>query len=531
MATSQLGPVGAAREGPHVAARRLLAVAELRGAASRAGRVLTSVVQWYRRPTMRALKRQILRDQERYRRYDDRDNEASRLPATERVHLGGLVLMEAFTPSTVSALHRTLENWPTQRRDRRDELVGMLTRSRRGIGGGWQQLALSMAPTAVLLGDSDQNLDLPEGVEAVWLHLAYPMPSLAVVIATFTLSEQAGDLSNLLRADYQTQVRDVHIHLRGRGARWQRMMPWVRPVRHGHSSKISRPEIEKHHACLKLIDNHEQACSKWFTRRFPGRFSLIDPADRPVMRLMLTNEQIPFTGRERWMSPVGLDRRIAHWRSSEPSLPGWAISFDQEHGPRWRPVITAAARRRDAVKEQSEDAGESNWYLIQRFGTDQAQLAVIFAMRFLLNVYSDRLGDLRDRAATKRRIRLPVRQARELDRYLIGDGLDAVTVAADVRTLTNDLRLFRSDVPEYVEDVPDSPKQGAKRPPGELVPNLCTALNEHSIRLADDISTTTGNIRGSAELRQAIANTRLQRVTIALSLIAIAIAIISLIAI
>lgn len=524
----------AACRGPHrrcvgAVGRSLLTVAEMQGADSSDGwRVWRPVLRWYRRPTVRVLRIRAQREMEPLRRGDDADNEASRLPETESVHLGGLVLMEAFTPSTVSALYRTLESWPVQRRERRDELVDMLTRSRRGSSGGWQQLSVGRRPNAALAGDADHDPDLPEGVESVWLHLAYPMPSLAVVVATFTLSEQAADLSGLLRADYQTQFQDVRVRVYGRGARWRVKIPWSRPARHGRSGVMSSPEMEKHHACLEVIHRHEQACSRWFANRFPGRFSLITPAERPVMRLMLTTEQVPFSGRERWLRPVGLDRGLEVWRSSEPSFPGWALSFGQEPGRRRRPVVTIAARRADAAKGDAQDHHETNWALTCAFGSYQASLAVTYAMRFLLSVYTDRLGELRDHAGTKRRLHRPVRQARDLDRYLIGDGLDAVTIAADIREVTSDLPRFRRHVPDYTEDLSGYPEASrAQRTPDELVPELCTALGEQATRLADDINTATGNIHASAELRQAITNTRLQRATIILSIIATVIALLS----
>lgn len=504
---------------------------ELEESDDESGSVLGPILRWYRRPTLRALKLRAEQSVTRFRRSDDRQNEEWRLPSTESVHLGGLVLAEAFTPSTVSALYRTLENWPGERAERRDELVERLTRSRRGGGGAWQQLGLVRRPGAFIARDGHHDPDLPDGVEAVWLHLAYPMPSLAVVVATFTLSEQAGDLSTLLRADYQTQLRDVQIRVHGWGARWRAKFPWARPARHGVSSTISRPEMEKHDACVEVIGRYERECLRWFAKRFPGRFSLLDQAERPVVRLMLTTEQIPFCGRPRWFGPVGLDYGVEVWRSTE-DLPGWALSFGQELGRHQRPVITVAARRQDAADGSvgGGDDGTSNWHLTQLFNDGQASLVALLSMRSLLSVYSDRLGDFRDRAAKKHRIQLPVRQALEMDRHLIGDGLDALTVAADIRVLTDDQQLFSRYVPDYVEDLSDYP-EGArpKRAPEELAASLQSALREQATRLAEDMETTTGNIRASAELRQVITNTRLQRAAIVLSVVALVVAILSLI--
>jgi hypothetical protein len=52
---------------------------------------------------------------------------------------------------------------------------------------------------------------------------------------------------------------------------------------------------------------------------------------------------------------------------------------------------------------------------------------------------------------------------------------------------------------------------------------------KQAARLAEDSTTTVGNIRASAELQQAIANTTLQRVLLVVSVIAAAAAVIALV--
>jgi hypothetical protein len=124
-----------------------------------------------------------------------------------------------------------------------------------------------------------------------------------------------------------------------------------------------------------------------------------------------------------------------------------------------------------------------------------------------------------------------VQEALDLDQYLIGDGLDSASITADIRPLTDDLKQFRWSVPEFTEDLESYPPSiREKREPREFVPALCSWLRNQANRLAEDTATTTGNIRASAELRQAIANTRLQRTTLLLSLVATVVAVISLLA-
>src|SRR4051794_14855119 len=91
---------------------------------------------WFRRPTVRALVRDAQNDRNFIRTWDARENDETRLPSGESVHLGGLVLTEAFTPSTVSSLFRALDRWPSDSPSLRGDWVEQLARGRGGEGGG-----------------------------------------------------------------------------------------------------------------------------------------------------------------------------------------------------------------------------------------------------------------------------------------------------------------------------------------------------------------------------------------------------------
>jgi hypothetical protein len=486
--------------------------------------------KWHQRPTIRALKRRAVEEREFTKDWDRRDNDETQLPISEAVHLGGLVLTEAFTPSSVSALYKALEELPIDRPDLKQEWLAELTRSRRGASGGWRSLGTVRRPGSFTMGDGFHDATLPEGVEAVWLHLSYATPSLALLVATFTITEQAGDLSALLRKDYQTTHLDIRVGVYGRGAALRQKCPWARPAEYGLWYKMSSAEDQKRLACETVTRQHEQACSRWFADRFPGRFAA-NPNSRPVMRLLFTQEQVPFKEGKVWLRPVGLSDNLEVWRSTETELPGWALVLSRWSYRHDQHVVTVAARRRDAAREPTEgESGESNWYLTQQFASYQAPLAARYAITSLLSQYNDGLGDLRDRTG-RPRLRRPVQEALDLDQYLVGDGLDSATITADIRLLTEDLKQFRRNVPEYTEDLEGYPPHlREKREPREFVPAFCSWLRNQASRLAEDTATTTGNIRASAELRQAIANTRLQRTTLLLSLAATVVAIISLLA-
>jgi hypothetical protein len=153
---------------------------------------------WWQRPTIRALKREAQEHGDYLDQHDERDNAATRLPAGESVHLGGLVLAEAFSPSTVSALYDTIRKWSGSNNRRRDEWIAELDRSRSGHSGGWSNLGVVRRPgdnIFAIFDDGSEDSGLPDSVIAVWLHLSYLMPSIAMVVATFTFRDEAADVS------------------------------------------------------------------------------------------------------------------------------------------------------------------------------------------------------------------------------------------------------------------------------------------------------------------------------------------------
>lgn len=487
---------------------------------------------------------------------DVRDNEETRLPVEESIHLGGVVLAETFTPSTITNLYRALEKMPGRDDRKKAQRISRVKVRRSGSGpGGWENLGCVRRPGESILGDGFTDAELPQGVNAVWLYLHYPIPSAAVLVATFTLEEKSADLSGALRADYRTQLRERRLRIYGRFSRVRAEIPWCRPKFYAVSHGIYGVDQQKKEACEERISGFERECWQWLTKNFRGRFATEDICDRPAMRILLTRSCQPFVERSRILAPVGLDRTLDVWTCAE--FPGWMLNFSGwSLDERRRFGVIAAARRSDVEKVGHHgDSDDSIWYLTQEFHEYHSELMVRWSLKCLLSIYADRLGVLRDRAATRRRFEGSVRKALDLDDFLLGDGLDASTLASEMRKFTESSERFRRGVVEYDEFV-DHPSSGIKsgvskegprylsmlpralagrltksdkidssssrpsRVRGELAPVLCKALNGQSVQLLSDMNATIENIRASAELRQAIANTKLQRWVVFLAVIA-----------
>jgi hypothetical protein len=481
---------------------------------------------WLKRESMWTLRRNATKPHDMWAGWDQRDNDRSRLPADEKVHLGGLVLVEAFTPATVSALYESLTNFPNTRSENK-KWVADLTRGRTAAGrGGWSNLGMVRRPGD--FGFENFDPELPEGIDAIWPYVFYPTPSLTLLVATFTLTEAAGDLSHLLRADYHTSAGDVRVHIPGRFGKIRSLIPWARPATRSLWYTVRRADDQKRLACETLIATREAACWKWMTDKFPGRFSAEAMIDRPTTRLIFTEGQVPFERGPIWLSSLGLGIAPDVWRS--PEARGWAIEFGPWPGQD-RTSAIAATRRVDAAKSPGGDlSGDTNWYLTQRFADEQSSLIARWAIICLLSLYTNRLAALRDQASKQPTITRPVRDARALDSFLMRDGLDASTITSDLEDFTQHLAYFQFGVPAYTEDMEIYPETiRARRPPNQLLALLMERLQTYARQLDRDMTATITNINASAGLRQAIANTIVQRRLLILTVMAIVIAILGVI--
>jgi hypothetical protein len=463
-------------------------------------------------------------------KWDERENSETRLPAGEAVHLGGIVLAEAFTPSTVASLFDALDDLPVQRPAEKEERRRDLAKSRGGRRGGWQNLGSFHPPGAFLGGVGGHDPTLPDSVDSADLSVSYVTPSLAVVVAIFALKEEAGDLSPVLRSDYRTLHRRARVSVQGPLGRLRAHVPWARPRHYRAFGNTSRVEDQKRDACESLIADVEGTCGRWFYGKFPGRFATVATEERPAMRTYFTKRAVPNRNREHWLRPLGLDFALPLWRSIENR--GWWLSEEKWRLGEERNVLMLSAKREKAAVTGpgSSDEPETNWSLIHGFDDQLIGLGVIHTMDTLLSLYGSRLADLRDTARISRRPRRPVCESLALDHFLIGDGLDAVTIASDLELATEDLDYFRWGLPEfteYLDHLPSRPNR-EDREAREYIPFQREALRGLAARIVKDVSLTTEVIQASAGLRQTVASTRLQRITLGLSVVAIILAVVGL---
>jgi len=169
-----------------------------------------------------------------------------------------------------------------------------------------------------------------------------------------------------------------------------------------------------------------------------------------------------------------------------------------------------------------------NWSIVYRFSDQHSQLVALRALQTALQSYATDLANMRDRADRSGRLSRPVREAKLMNKYLLTTGLDLASVTSDVTMITTNLTRFRWNVSEYHEQREERPAEAPAPTEGNsLVPQLRSSMKWHAERLARTSADTDRNLRASAELQQAIANTRMQRVVLLLTAVAIVVAIIA----
>ena len=464
------------------------------------------------RPSLRSLQQRVRSIESEM---DGPENDRTRLPESEEIHLGGLVIAEVFPPSSASALRDAVEGFPIAR-EKKTELIAWLSKGRSSSGvSGRMNLAIV-------------RHGCPKDVHVVNIDLYFLQPSFTVLIATFGIADDGGDLSKVLRSDYAS---DGHVSVIGPLGWARSRIPWSRPADSLVAVPNWRPSRRKRQAFEDLIREHEVSCWGWLADRFPGRFCREDPALRPSFRVLTTKESNPYVDDHRWLNPPDLRFRSDLWRPTTSK--NWFLQVSD--WPRdLQTTATAATRRLPREANSGQDVGLcSPQQMALQFASGHSPVVARWATSCLLSLYADELAALRDHAGRRPQRWLPrqhVRAALDLDRYLIGDGLDAATVASDVARFAEDPQNFATDLrayPEYLESFPESAR--AASPPREMMAWIQEGLQERAERLERDTSAATGNIRASAELRQAIANTRLQRVVVPIALLTLVAAVITLI--
>ena len=498
-------------------------------------RPLKRVKAWLRRPSIGSLRKSDTSFHRQWRDLSDpRDNAQYRIPDGEELSLAGIIVVEAFTPSTIQNLMDALPSMADAPAEIAQEIRASRSTSTRRE---WRTLP-PILPQSSVAGPFGFRAALPHGIEAAWLSIDQPTPSLTVIVATFTVAETRGDLAPELRAIRATYADDPKLVVRGRLAHIRSRVPWARPK----DMRVTRTILDVRAQHARAVQSHVEAvrteCQNWLTSRARGMFGGSGLGDHPYALILLTGQAEPFAKQPgpNWLGPAGLGAPT-YWAS--PQLPQWRLAIKDG---RW----TFAARRSVAYPlDQATSGPPSNWDVSQRVHEDLSRLLSLWAASQALLVGEKRLSRIRDSARPRRRTWGVVREARRVEEFLLTQAFDAISIARDLARLSDDEWAYRWEVPPFTVIEPfgaDRPSteasSGATAPEAALsdVPEENKGLLGTQIRsfhrimsaqLLIDVEATRQTLVAYAQLAGVESNTRLQRVVVALAVLAILISVAS----
>lgn len=452
------------------------------------------------------------------------ENARLRLPEDDTVQLAGLVLVEAFTPTTISKLYAAIDTLPVKPRAYTDQLKRLIDRWRSDFrSGAWQLVGTFARPDNRNPNRPLADPRLPLGVDSVVLTVCQASASVTLLIATFAIDERCGDLSDILRSDYPREVHDAVVRIPGLLGSIRRHLPISRPATAYYSAHIVGPNELKQEACAKRIDYVEARCAAWLSELGRGKFASLDGPDRCAMRIILSDRIRPFDESNGPLSPVGFDRAISRWNTTDKSewfyipSPEWSESS-------CKAVIAATKFTMDpAIRAVQPDLSVEG--LVHRFARNQTDLIRLWSLDKLLDYYTREVTSIRDRFT---RTRKPIASARALIAFLAQDGDDIPIVARDIVSVAK-LPALAFQLPPYVDHGVIELGAAEDRDFKSLAESTTGDLNAKANQLATSADTLVRTVRGSVELLQVVSNAKLQRVALFFSMVAITISLLSVI--
>lgn len=451
---------------------------------------------------------------------DPEDNERGRLPATERIEVPALWIAEVYTPSTVSGLLGGIAKLGWDRsRTRDDGLAKWMNDVREGRLAGWTNLGLVLPP------DSrnpmrERTAELPDGVQAALLTLMSITPALTALVCCFIMTtEAAGMLDGPLRADYATYVgRDPQFRRR----HLLRHLLWGGRIQLGGT--YHSPDFQRRDAAKAALDYVEESCARWMRRNLPGVFAgRLRDGQYPTAMLFVGEEIAPLTDEAmsiRALEGTAMDRGWDAWRSDD--WPGARMVLPRSWG-REDLRLRFGCRRTDAFPDEPgyPEPG-SNWTISQRANDLVQGLLTRWALSCLLDGYHQVLSNHRDRSAGDASYR-PVRDLRRVRSLVRTEVYDILVSAAEITSFAEAVHGYEWNVIE-MEYVRLGHGDSAR-----LLSMLRDDQKARAGQVRHEAELLLSTLSTSAEVTQTISNIRVQRFTILLTVISIAVAVIALV--
>ncbi len=256
------------------------------------------IPSWWQRTTLAEERKKLISEATHRDKFIEDDNDRTRLADGETVRLGALILVEAFTPSSIQRLYDAIDSWPVNPPAYKDGLKRQIAKWRSSSGyGAWQSVTTFTKPGNRFIGSSVSDSNVPDSIEAVHLYAMMASPSVTLIVAVFTPHDSDGDLSPVLSTDFPCEVRNLRIRVPGPMGAARAKNPWSRAKNPHYSMHVAHPSILKREAVDAKIAHIEVYCWEWLSKMGVCRFGSVPLSDRPSMRLFVTEGIEPFGDR------------------------------------------------------------------------------------------------------------------------------------------------------------------------------------------------------------------------------------------
>lgn len=427
--------------------------------------------------------------------------------AGEQVTVHAVWAVEIYTPLHAIKLFERLEQLGFGRDDPwgRGGIRTRLERVRGGPrGGSWLNLE-HVFPPGGSRGFMFEHVEvpLPNGVRVARPSLHALTPSVTALVVQFVLDDDAATAFHRLscETDFEPKTR---IHDSGVS-----FMP---------------PDQVKETALRDLRADLRARGTRWIAQQIPGVFaSGLGGSAMPSAELLTTEVAMPFSRGEGpidYSAFAGLGYDPFHWVSDE--LGHWRLAFDRDDA-----FITVAARRPDAVAAEEryrQHGDDERWPMTYHVNEYlERDLALWSASRLLLACHA-RLGSIRDHDLQSRRFQSASKRLRTIRDEFLTDATDARLAAAELARFAEDERRFEWNACDW-KSSDNLPRATRDR----LLENLRLTMQDNAGALVGAEARLRDALIVDSSVVGALASLRLNRWILLITLVALVIAIASLV--
>jgi hypothetical protein len=437
-------------------------------------------------------------------------------PPDETLSVATIFLVEAFTPSSAPALLTALDAYPGVREQlsRFDDAAREDSRMRR------ENVFISLGHVrrvAHFVGAVDRTL--PETFSSVDCYQLNVTNSLTLVVAAFTLTPEAGDLTDIISVQHTGRSDTMRIDVSGPLGALRAKLPWSRPKSYRSSSQVVSGSGQRARALEARVDSRIEQAQLWFSRYFHGHFSHTSPRGIPAIPVFLTRTAMPFT-REPHLRESVLAYDFEVWTSTESDP--WQLRMGSRRDRQQWLAWLAAPQDTITPSEHEEHLSPSS--VSHRVFETHFELFGWLGARRLLREYGEAIARMRDSNQPRHSALLPFGRYRRLQDFLSEDALDIATVTRELIRKQSDVSGLRIASPTYEFN-------GASDIPTEVPPLdvwLLGDIGRQAQQLHEDNDNIVGNLKASAQFQQAITNLRFQVLVVVLTVVTIAVSVVAL---